>query len=596
MRNDNHRTKAKNNIFLLGVCIFVILGILGIGTCGAYANDIWVTGYYGAWMQGGPGWTGHMTADKVDYSAVTHIIHFYIQPKHDATIDYTTGSLTPENSASLISHARAAGKKVLISIGGTDTESAFLSATSDANRQKFIANLINFMVTRGYDGIDFDWEPISPTSASRVTTFINELRAEMDKITPRPLLTAAAVWEPGLFAKLQDKFEQINIMTYDLAGLWIGSTWFNSAAYDGGYWFPASGAAPSASGLVDMFISAGVKPAKLGIGMGFYGYVWKGGSGTATGGVTAPGQKWASAPSIDYYANYYEIMDMYYQAAYYRYDAAAGSSYLSIDKAGSADDMFISYNDEATAFEKVKYVRNKGLGGIMIFELGGGWRPNAPVKDSLLQAVKSAVIQTQPQQPSPVTVPSAPTLSSPANGATGIAVSTTLAWNSSAGASSYTLQVSKNSGFTEIVNHMDVTSTSFSISGLSSNTVYYWRVLAKNASGNSGWSNAWSFTTIASAKTVIVNFNGNPVSSGILLAWQTTSESNNKGFDIERKLSTSSTWVKMGYVAGANTSSITRNYSYTDTATRKNRTFNYRLKQINNDGSFTYSSVITVRR
>ncbi len=586
--------KGKIRVAIGFIAIAIILAVSVMGISNAYANNMWVTAYYGAWMQGGPGWTGHMTADKVDYSTVTHIIHFVIVPKHDATIDYTTSSVTPENSASLISHAKAAGKKVLISVGGTDTESAFLSATSDANRQKFINNLINFMVSRGYDGIDFDWEPISTTSVSRIITFINELRAEMDKITPRPMLTAAVVWEPGLFAQLQDKFDQINIMTYDLAGLWINSTWFNSATYDGGYWFSSSGAAPSSAGLVDRFIAAGVKKEKLGIGMGFYGYVWKGGSGTATGGVTAPNQTWTTSPSINSYTNYYEIMDKYYQPAYYRYDAAAGSSYLSIDKAGSADDMFISYNDEATAFEKVKYVRDKGIGGIMIFELGGGWRPNAPVPDALLQSVKSAVMQVE--TPLQNAVPSSPILSSPSNGATGVAVSTTLSWNTSTGANSYTLQVSKNSAFTEILHHLDLTSTSYSLSGLSNNTLYYWRVQAKNANGSSSWSNIWSFTTISANNTVIANFSGSSVSNGALLAWQTTSESNNKGFDIERKLSTSTSWSRIGYVAGAGVSTAVKNYSFTDTKTQRKRTYNYRLKQINSNNTFTYSAVVTVRK
>ena len=586
---------CKLTIAVFAITIAIVLGISVVAAPNAFANDLWVTAYYGAWMQGGPGWTGHMTADKIDYSAVTHIIHFTIFPKHDGTLDFTTGSVTPENSADLVKRAKAAGKKVLISVGGWDTESAFLSATNDTNRQKFINNLITFMLTRGYDGIDFDWEPITPSSVGRIKTFISELRAELDKITPRPMLTAAAVWEPSLFAQLQDKFDQINIMTYDLAGLWINSTWHNAATYDGGYWFSTTGTAPSASGLVNTFISAGVKPSKLGVGIGFYGYVWKGGTGTATGGVTAPGQKWTTAPSLNSYTNYYEIMDKYYQPAYYRYDAAAGTSYLSIDKAGSVDDMFISYNDEATCLEKVKFAKNKGIGGVMIFELGGGWRPNAPVPDSLLQSVKSAVIQTQSQQPS-TGIPSAPTLSSPANGATGTAVSMTLAWNSSAGATSYILQVSKNTTFTEIITHLDLTTTTYALNNLNNNTTYYWRVLAKNSNGSSGWSSVWSFTTVSQISTVIGSFNGSSVSSGILLTWQTLTENGNKGFDIERKLSTSLTWSKIGFVAGAGMSVEPRNYSYTDTNVRTKRTYNYRLKQINSDNSFSYSTVITVSR
>ena len=587
------KIKTSLRILVITVVAF-ILGTLLISASKVIANDMWVTAYYGGWMQGGLSWEGHMSADKIDYSAVTHIIHFVILPKRDGSIDYTKSSITPENSAALISRVRQAGKKVLIALGGWDSESAFLDATSNANRQKFINNLVNFMVSRGYDGIDIDWEPISASSVSRIITFITELRTAMDKINPRPLLTAAVFWEPGLFSQLQDKFDQINIMTYDLAGLWMESTWLNAPIYDSGYWFPTTGAAPSANGLVDSFISAGIKEEKLGIGIGFYGYVWKGGRRVVAGGVTAPGQQWTSAPSLNPYVNYYEIMESFYHPAYYRYDNATGSSYLSIEKTGFAENMFISYNDETTCFEKVKYVRNKGLGGIMIFELGGGWRPKAPIPDILLQSVKDAVIQTQHSRN---TIPLSPNPIFPFNRATGINVSTTLKWTPSIGANSYALQVSRNQSFTKIVRRSDVIATSLNLDRLNNNKTYYWRVMAKNAYGSSRWSNIWSFTTTtAAANTVIANFKGSPVSNGVLLTWETTFENNNKGFGIERKLSNSNTWGKMGYIAGAGKSPVISNYSYTDTSARKNRTYNYRLKQINMDGSFTYSPVIKTKK
>jgi len=412
-----------------------------------YAKDIWISAYYGGWAQG-CGYVGNMQADKIDYSAITHIIHFAIKPLPDGFIDDTTLCITPENSAALIKHAHAAGKKVLVSVGGEYTESAFLSATNSANRQKFINNLINFITTRGYDGIDLDWEPVTPSSISQVTTLIVELRAALDAITPRPLLTAAVVWEPDLFAQLQDRFDQINIMTYDLNGNWLNGSWFNAPTYDGGYWFPASGPAPSANGLVDMFISAGLNPAKLGIGIGFYGYAAKGGNGTPTGGVTAPGQLWTSQPTKTAYT-YYDIMDKFFKPKNYRYDSAAGAAYLSYDMPGSSEDMFITYDDELSIFEKVNYVRKKVIGGVIIFQLGGGWRPNAPVPDNLLQAVKDAVMQTENQD----MVPSIPILNSPSNSADGISTSTTLEWDFSAGADSYTLQVSQSPEFVEpIVN------------------------------------------------------------------------------------------------------------------------------------------------
>jgi chitinase len=543
----------------------------------AYAADMWVSAYYGGWAQG-CGYIGNMQADKIDYSAVTHVIHFAIQPLPDGSIDDTALCITPVNSASLVTQAHAAGKKVLVALGGEYTEAAFLSATNGANRQKFIRNIVNFITTRGYDGIDFDWEPVSPSSASQVRTFVNELTAALDALTPRPLLTAAVVWEPELFAEMQDKFDQLNIMTYDLNGNWLNGSWFNAPTYDGGYWFPASGPAPSADGLVDMFISAGVKAEKLGIGIGFYGYVAKGGTGTSTGGVTAPGQFWTTPPEKTVYT-YYDIMDKFYEQENYRYDSAAGSPYLSFDEPGSGEDMFITFDDESSIREKIKYVRNKQIGGVIIFQLGGGWRPDQPVPDNLLQAVKDNVALTAGHEK-----PLPPTLSSPSDLVSNVALPALLQWVSSEKADTYAVQVARNASFTDlIVDDKDIPATYASFAQLGLNTMYYWRVRAANAAGSSEWSAVWSFTT-EEVGTVVADFSVTAVQTGVLLTWQTLREYQNKGFEVQRRLSTSGRWSKIGFVAGAGTSSDTRGYSFTD-AKGLRRNYIYRLKQLNKDGS-----------
>jgi fibronectin type 3 domain-containing protein len=96
-----------------------------------------------------------------------------------------------------------------------------------------------------------------------------------------------------------------------------------------------------------------------------------------------------------------------------------------------------------------------------------------------------------------VAAPGTPTLSAPADGATAVAVSTTLSWNSSTGATTYRLQVSASSSFsTTILDDSTLTGTSRAVSGLSNNTAYFWRVSAKNAGGSSAFSTARSFTTI----------------------------------------------------------------------------------------------------
>jgi hypothetical protein len=92
----------------------------------------------------------------------------------------------------------------------------------------------------------------------------------------------------------------------------------------------------------------------------------------------------------------------------------------------------------------------------------------------------------------------APVLSAPAAGATGIASPATLQWGAVTGAQTYRLQVSTSASFaTLVLDDSTLTEVSRNAGGLSANTVYYWRVNAKNASGTSAWSSQRSFTTVA---------------------------------------------------------------------------------------------------
>src|SRR5262249_60996574 len=85
--------------------------------------------------------------------------------------------------------------------------------------------------------------------------------------------------------------------------------------------------------------------------------------------------------------------------------------------------------------------------------------------------------------------PAAPVLSSPPDGATGVSTSPTLSWNASAGATSYECQVSTSPTFATLVSDQPgLTGTSTTVTGLASNTTYFWRVNASNAGGTSPWS------------------------------------------------------------------------------------------------------------
>ncbi|HET8899803.1 MAG TPA: GEVED domain-containing protein [Rhodanobacteraceae bacterium] len=91
--------------------------------------------------------------------------------------------------------------------------------------------------------------------------------------------------------------------------------------------------------------------------------------------------------------------------------------------------------------------------------------------------------------------PAAPGLLTPANGASGVSPTVSLSWAPIAGATSYTLQVASDAAFTTLVEvHTGLTTTSLQLM-LPADSTYYWRVLADNYCGGSGWSTVASFST-----------------------------------------------------------------------------------------------------
>ena len=90
----------------------------------------------------------------------------------------------------------------------------------------------------------------------------------------------------------------------------------------------------------------------------------------------------------------------------------------------------------------------------------------------------------------------------------------------------------------------------------------------------------------------LLTFNGNLNNNGILLNWKTSSEQGSKYFSIE-KSPDGTNFTPIGKVAAAGTSSSVNNYNYTD---RQVNEYNYyRLKLVDMDGRFTYSSIIFIK-
>ncbi|OGU77017.1 MAG: hypothetical protein A2W11_14565 [Ignavibacteria bacterium RBG_16_35_7] len=92
----------------------------------------------------------------------------------------------------------------------------------------------------------------------------------------------------------------------------------------------------------------------------------------------------------------------------------------------------------------------------------------------------------------------------------------------------------------------------------------------------------------------LTSFGASVNGSTVILNWQTSSEVNNRGFEVQRK-SENSSWEKIGFVDGAGTSSNTRSYSFIDPdIIGTSSVYVYRLKQIDFNGDFRYSNEVEV--
>ena len=97
----------------------------------------------------------------------------------------------------------------------------------------------------------------------------------------------------------------------------------------------------------------------------------------------------------------------------------------------------------------------------------------------------------------------------------------------------------------------------------------------------------------APAPVTMVSFAGNPEKgSNVLLRWETATESENSGFEVERA-DANLNWRNIRFVTGGGTRTEAAQYSFQD-RTPFIGTNLYRLKQIDFDGTATYSEVITV--
>jgi hypothetical protein len=98
----------------------------------------------------------------------------------------------------------------------------------------------------------------------------------------------------------------------------------------------------------------------------------------------------------------------------------------------------------------------------------------------------------------------------------------------------------------------------------------------------------------------LISFTAKVEENKVKLSWQTATELNNYGFEIEKRCLTPtlsegeglSDWNKVGFISGVGNSSSIQNYSFVDNSDDMFGKYSYRLKQIDMDGSYKYSDEV----
>jgi len=180
-----------------------------------------------------------------------------------------------------------------------------------------------------------------------------------------------------------------------------------------------------------------------------------------------------------------------------------------------------------------------------------------------------------------VSKPDTPTgVSAEAASSTSIKVS----WSSSTGAAEYKVyRSSSSSGTYSSVG--DVTTTSYTDTGLAANTTYYYKVSASNSAGESAQSSSVSAKTSESIPSTPTDVSAEAASStSITVSWSSVTGAT--GYKVYRSSSSSGTYSKAG---DATTT------SYTDTGLTANTTYYYKVSASNSAGESSQSSSVSAK-
>lgn len=407
----------------------------------ATAPTQWVTAYYGSWQQDSYGSTWNQEnlgepPDSLNMTGINVIVAFgngnvnTNSAQHFSDFANTSSSAYHDlfygaNQSSinygqrLITVAHAKGVKVVLSLQAVDPTGLNAVASSQANSDNFATFIAGFCKQWGYDGVEIDWEGSHSGNAGMM---IHSLRTQLNaQLGGHPLILLSPSLNDGTFypPSADADVDQYNIQFY--AMMWSPNdknvTWHECAVYPGtsnnGTEQALDGLTTGAIGDLQEWVNAGHDPAKIGIGIPTFGYVFNGGT-TLLGPGAAPGNLVPGHNGTWTVTQNSLLMGLLKVGGTMRWDSVRQASYINGTTGSSTYGLGVKGAFFCTLmtpqgiqaivnYIKTKTFGGKYLGGAMLYSLTEDFDPSKPagkgrnaIHDALVTAMGGGVLPPPP--------------------------------------------------------------------------------------------------------------------------------------------------------------------------------------------------------
>ncbi len=337
-------------------------------------NNFVVAGYYSG--------NNLLQIDSFAVEKLTHLIFSFCHLKGSRlTVDNANDTAAIQKLVGL--KKKYPGLKVLLSLGGWGgCETCSDVFSTKQNRVVFSRSVKELNQFFGTDGIDLDWEyptiagfpghTYQPADKQNFTSLLDELRKTLGHQNEisfaaggfNHYIDSAVEWE-----KVMKLADHVNLMTYDLVNGYSTLTGHHTPLYS------TAQQVESTDNAVQKLLQLNVPKEKIVIGAAFYGRVW-GGVADTNLGLYQQGKFQASIPFKDFASQLSSDSGFVYH-----WDESAMSPYLYNPRRS----LFVTYDDPRSIALKTKYAIEKGLGGIMFWEL-----TSDAYRNGLLDAIDKA--------------------------------------------------------------------------------------------------------------------------------------------------------------------------------------------------------------